>query len=77
MAVTVELTRQVGEKHGGLVKDVYGAWALPAAILLPPVYVLVLTVIHLPSPSGASVETALYRRWYSAAVVGLSLRPPG
>src|SRR6201992_1956648 len=29
VAITVELMRQVGEKLGGLVKDVYGAWALP------------------------------------------------
>ncbi len=29
VAVTVELTRSAGEK-GGLIKDVYGAWNLPA-----------------------------------------------
>src|ERR1700679_3986708 len=42
VAVTVELTRQEGEKKG-LVKDVYTAWGLPAAILLPPLYVLLMT----------------------------------
>ena len=58
VAVTVELTRQEGEKNG-LVKDVYSAWALPAAILLPPLYVLVLTALcTTPSSSGASGETA-------------------
>ena len=45
VAVTVELTRQEGEKTG-LIKDIYSAWGLPAAILLPPIYVLVLTLIH-------------------------------
>ena len=29
VAVTVELTRSAGEK-GGLIKDIYGAWNLPA-----------------------------------------------
>ena len=38
--VTGELTRQVGENKG-LIKDVYGAWALPAAFLLPPVVAVV------------------------------------
>jgi diguanylate cyclase (GGDEF)-like protein len=77
VAVTVELMRQVGEKLGGLVKDVYGAWALPAALLLPPVYVLVLTVIHYALTQWRVVETNLYRRWYSAAVVGLSYAAAG
>jgi diguanylate cyclase (GGDEF)-like protein len=72
VAVTVELMRQVGEKLGGLVKDVYGAWALPAALLLPPVYVLVLTVMHYTLTQWRVVKSSLYRRWYSAAVVGLS-----
>jgi diguanylate cyclase (GGDEF)-like protein len=77
VAVTVELMRQVGEKLGGLVKDVYGAWALPAALLLPPVYVLVLTVMHYALTQWRVAKTSLYRRWYSAAVVGLSYAVAG
>src|ERR1700684_1136237 len=45
VAVTVELTRQEGEKKG-LVKDVYSAWGLPAAILLPPLFVLIITALY-------------------------------
>ena len=67
----------MGEKLGGLVKDVYGAWALPAALLLPPVYVLVPTVMHYALTQWRVVETTLYRRWYSAAVVGLSYAVAG
>src|ERR1700761_1831780 len=42
VAITVELTRHEGERIGAT-KDIYSAWGLPAAILLPPIYVLVLT----------------------------------
>jgi len=76
LAVTVELTRQVGE-HTGLVKDVYGAWALPAAILLPPVYVLVLTAIHFALLQWRIRKIGLYKRAYSSAVIGLSFAAAG
>ncbi len=76
IAVTVELTRQVGE-NTGLVKDVFGAWALPAAILLPPVYVLVITVIHYSLLQWRVRQIALYKRAYSAANVGLSFAAAG
>jgi hypothetical protein len=33
-AASVELTRRAGEQEG-LVRDVYGIWDLPAAVLLP------------------------------------------
>jgi hypothetical protein len=33
-ALTVELTRRIGE-NTGMVKDVYATWELPAAMLLP------------------------------------------
>src|SRR5579862_755411 len=39
-ALTVELTKRTGE-NAGVIKDVYGVWELPLAILLPPVFVLV------------------------------------
>ena len=76
IAVTVELTRQVGENKG-LIKDVYGAWALPAAILLPPVYVLVMTIIHYALLQWRVRRIALYKRSYSAAIVGLSFAAAG
>jgi diguanylate cyclase (GGDEF)-like protein len=71
IAVTVELTRSAGEK-GGLIKDVYGAWDLPAAILLPPIYVLLAAVIQLALIQCRIRRAPLYRRSYSAAALGLS-----
>jgi diguanylate cyclase (GGDEF)-like protein len=76
IAVTVELTRQVGE-NTGLIKDVFGAWALPAAILLPSVYVLVITVIHYALLQWRVRQIAIYKRSYSAAIVGLSFAAAG
>ncbi len=76
MAVTVEWTRKEGEKKG-LIKDVYSAWGLPAAILLPPVYVLVMTAIHYAFIQWRVRHTAIYRRMYSAAAVGLSFAAAG
>jgi len=76
IAVTVELTRQVGESKG-LIKDVQGAWALPAAVLLPPVYVLVIPVIHYTFSQWRVRQIALYKRAYSAAAVGLSFAAAG
>ena len=36
IATTVELTKRAGE-NAGVIKDVWGVWELPIAILLPPV----------------------------------------
>src|SRR5258708_31750405 len=71
VAVSVELTRSVGE-HGGLIKDVYGAWDLPAAILLPPLYVLLATVLQLTLIQWRIRRAPMYRRSYSASALGLS-----
>jgi diguanylate cyclase (GGDEF)-like protein len=76
VVVTVELTRQEGEKTG-LIKDIYSAWGLPAAILLPPIYVLVLTLTHYAFIQWRVRQTAIYRRMYSAAAVGLALAAAG
>ncbi len=71
VAVTVELTRSAGEK-GGLVKDVYGAWNLPAGLLLPPVYVLVISIVQYTLIQWRIRRGLIYRRAYSAATSGLS-----
>ena len=44
-AASVELTRKSGEQ-GGVIKDVHGVWELPAAILLPPLYALLIPMAH-------------------------------
>ena len=71
IAVTVELTKRVGE-NAGLIKDVYAVWELPVAILLPPVYALLVPVFRLTLTQLRIRRVPLYRRVFSAAVVGLS-----
>ena len=70
-AATVELTRRVGE-NVGMVKDVYATWELPAALLLPLVYVPLLPIIRMALTQWRIKRAPTYRRAFSAAVVGLS-----
>jgi diguanylate cyclase (GGDEF)-like protein len=70
-AATVELTRRVGE-NAGMVKDVYATWELPAALLLPLVYVPLLPIIRMALTQWRIKRAPTYRRVFSAAVVGLS-----
>ncbi|HUK68022.1 MAG TPA: GGDEF domain-containing protein [Streptosporangiaceae bacterium] len=70
-AVTVELTRRAGEP-GGLIKDVYAVWDLPIAILLPPLYVLLVPIPRLALTQWRTRQTLVYRRIFSAAAVGLA-----
>ena len=71
MALTVELTKRAGE-NAGLIKDVYGVWELPIAILLPPVYGLVAPVFQFTLTQLRIRRVPLHRRVFSAAVLGLS-----
>jgi diguanylate cyclase (GGDEF)-like protein len=68
---TVELTRRVGENLG-FVKDVYAVWELPVAILLPLAYVPVLPAIRFALCQWRILRVPVYRRVFSAAVIGLS-----
>ena len=70
-AATVELTRRVGENNG-VVKDVYATWELPAALLLPLAYVPVLPIVRMALTQWRIHRVPVYRRVFSAAVVGLS-----
>jgi diguanylate cyclase (GGDEF)-like protein len=70
-AATVELTRRVGE-NAGMVKDVYATWELPAALLLPLVYVPLLPIIRMALTQWRIKRAPAYRRVFSGAVVGLS-----
>jgi len=71
-ALAVEWTRKAGEQ-GRVILDVQGVWELPVAILLPPLYALLIPMIRL-----ALVEhrvrraPVFYRRVFSAAAIGLS-----
>jgi diguanylate cyclase (GGDEF)-like protein len=68
---TAELTRRAGEP-AGLVKTVYGMWELPLALLLPPLYGLLVPVPRLVLTQLRVRTTVVYRRVFSAAALGLS-----
>jgi diguanylate cyclase (GGDEF)-like protein len=70
-AASVELTRRTGEREG-LTRDVYVIWDLPAALLLPPVYALVIPLPRVVLTEWRIRRTLLHRRAYSTAAFGLS-----
>jgi diguanylate cyclase (GGDEF)-like protein len=70
-AATVELTRRTSEPEGH-VKDVHGVWELPLVILLPLPYALLMPAIRVTLIQWRIRHTAVYRRVFSAAAIGLS-----
>jgi diguanylate cyclase (GGDEF)-like protein len=70
-AATIEVTRRAGE-NAGVIKDVQAVWALPAAILLPPVYALAVPILRVALAQWRIRQFPLHRRAFSAAVIGLS-----
>jgi diguanylate cyclase (GGDEF)-like protein len=70
-AVAVELTRRLGEP-GRVDRDVYAIWDLPAAVLLPPLYVLLVPIPRMVFTQLRIRRAPLHRRAYSAAAIGLA-----
>jgi len=70
-AISVELTRKAGEQ-GGMIKDVQGVWELPAAILLPPLYALVVPIVRIALVQFRIRRAPVHRRVFSGAAIGLS-----
>ena len=70
-ALAVEMTRKAGEQ-GGHVRDVQGVWELPVAILLPPLYALLIPMVRFALVQVRVRRAPLYRRVFSGASVGLS-----
>jgi diguanylate cyclase (GGDEF)-like protein len=70
-ALAVELTRKAGEQ-GGAIVDVQGVWELPAAILLPPLYALLIPIVRFTLVQFRVRRAPVYRRIFSAAAVSLS-----
>jgi diguanylate cyclase (GGDEF)-like protein len=67
----IEATRRLG-MPAGVSRDLLSAWWLPIALLLPPVYALLA-----PVPLSVLLQlrvrrTAIYRRMFSAAALGLA-----
>jgi diguanylate cyclase (GGDEF)-like protein len=71
IAATVELTKRAGE-NAGLIRDVYAVWELPIALLLPPLYALLVPVFRLALVQWRIRSAPLHRRVFSASAVGLS-----
>ena len=70
-AATVELTKRVGE-NAGVIKDIYGVWELPMAVLLPPAYALLAPIFRFTLTQLRIRRVPLHRRVFSTAVMGLS-----
>jgi diguanylate cyclase (GGDEF)-like protein len=70
-AASIELTRKTGEQ-GGTIKDVQGVWQLSAAILLPPLYALILPIIRITLVQLRIRRAPVYRRAFTGAAIGLA-----
>jgi diguanylate cyclase (GGDEF)-like protein len=68
---TVELTRRSGEPTG-LIRDVYAVWELPAVILLPVMYALIVPAIRFALQQWRVRRLPPYRRCFSASAIGIS-----
>jgi diguanylate cyclase (GGDEF)-like protein len=67
----MELTRKSGEQ-GGMIKDVHGVWELPTAIVLPPLYALIIPIIRITMLQWRIRRAPVYRRAYSGAMLSLA-----
>ncbi len=70
-AASVELTRKSGEQ-GGMIKDVHGVWELPTAIVLPPLYALIIPIIRIALLQWRIRRAPVYRRVFSGAMLSLA-----
>jgi diguanylate cyclase (GGDEF)-like protein len=73
-AVVVEVGRRSAPPEpAGLIKDVFAAWLLPTAMLLPPVYSLAAPVLTFTLLQARTRRTIAHRRVFSSAANGLTL----
>lgn len=68
---SVEATRRVPEPAGMNANDMLGAWWLPIAVLLPPVYALLAPIPLMALTQWRVRRIPTYKRVYSAAAIGL------
>jgi diguanylate cyclase (GGDEF)-like protein len=67
----VEATKRAGE-NAGVIMDIYGIWELPIAVLLPPLYALLIPIPHIVLLQLRVKHIPLHRRVFTAAMLGLS-----
>jgi diguanylate cyclase (GGDEF)-like protein len=70
-ALCIEATRRLG-MPAGVSRDLLSAWWLPIALLLPPAYALAAPILLGVVIQLRVRRTAVYRRAFSAAALGLS-----
>ncbi len=69
--VSVAATPRIAYTQGALVRDFLTVWVLPVAILLPPVYSMVLPVPLYVLTQRRVHRGVVYRRVFTAAAIGL------
>jgi diguanylate cyclase (GGDEF)-like protein len=70
-AATAELTRRSGE-NAGVIKDVHGVWELPVAILLSPLYAMIMPILRLALVQFRVRSAPVHRRVFTASAISLS-----
>ena len=70
--VSVVATPRNAYLKSGMVRDFITAWVLPVAILLPPVYAMVMPIPLYLLTQALSPRSVVYRRVFSAAAISLA-----
>jgi diguanylate cyclase (GGDEF)-like protein len=71
-SVSVVATQRLAYLQSGLVRDFLSAWVLPVAVLLPPVYAMVIPAPLLILTQWRVHRGAVHRRVFTAAAIGLA-----
>jgi diguanylate cyclase (GGDEF)-like protein len=71
-SVSVVATQRIAYLQSGLVRDFLSAWVLPVAVLLPPVYAMVIPAPLLILTQWRVHRGPVYRRVFTAAAIGLA-----
>ena len=69
---SIVATQRIAYLQSGMVRDFLSAWVLPVAILLPPVYAMVIPAPLLMLTQWRVHRGAVYRRAFTAAAIGLA-----
>ena len=70
--VSVVATPRNAYLKSGMVRDFITAWVLPVAILLPPVYAMIMPIPLYSLTQALSPRSVVYRRVFSAAAISLA-----
>jgi diguanylate cyclase (GGDEF)-like protein len=70
--ISVVATRRVSHLQSGMVRDFITSWVLPVAILLPPVYAMLMPIPLFAITQWFVHKGVVYRRVFSTATIGLA-----